>query len=91
MKYKDYLILPVLIMYLIYASCAYIAKVDGTPVDIIRANTAFMAISLPAGTHSIEMTYVTPHIYSGWTISAIGIILFICYLVFEKKRVIKKS
>lgn len=67
------------------------AKVDGTPVDIIRANTAFMAISLPAGTHSIEMTYVTPHIYSGWTISAIGIILFICYLVFEKKRVIKKS
>ena len=30
MKYKDYLILPVLIMYLIYASCAYIAKVDGT-------------------------------------------------------------
>ena len=30
MKYKDYLILPVLIMYLIYASCAYIAKVDGS-------------------------------------------------------------
>ena len=30
MKYKDYLILPVLIMYLIYASCAYIAKADGS-------------------------------------------------------------
>ena len=30
MKYKDYLILPVLIMYLIYASCAYVAKVDGS-------------------------------------------------------------
>ena len=28
MKYKDYLILPVLIMYLLYASCAYIAKTD---------------------------------------------------------------
>lgn len=28
MKYKDYLILPVLIMYLLYASCAYIARTD---------------------------------------------------------------
>ena len=28
LKYKDYLILPVLIMYLLYASCAYIAKTD---------------------------------------------------------------
>ena len=28
MKYRDYLILPVLIMYLLYTSCAYIAKTD---------------------------------------------------------------
>lgn len=28
MKYKDYLILPVLLMFLIYASCAYVAKAD---------------------------------------------------------------
>ena len=28
LKYKDYLILPVLIMYLLYASCAYIARTD---------------------------------------------------------------
>ena len=32
MKYKDYLIVPELLMYLIYASCAYIAEVDGTSV-----------------------------------------------------------
>ena len=37
MKYKDYLILPVLIMYLIYASCAYIAKADGS--DAKQRNT----------------------------------------------------
>ena len=37
MKYKDYLILPVLIMYLIYASCAYIAKVDES--DAKQKNT----------------------------------------------------
>ena len=28
LKYKDYLILPVLIMYLLYASCAYITKTE---------------------------------------------------------------
>ena len=33
MKYKDYLILPVLLMFLIYASCAYVAKVDPAFAD----------------------------------------------------------
>ena len=28
MKYKDYLIIPVIFMFLIYASCAYVAKTD---------------------------------------------------------------
>ena len=67
------------------------ATVDGNPVEIIRANTAFMAIPLSTGTHSIEITYVTPYIYLGWTISAVGIILFICYLMYEKKRIKKES
>ena len=62
------------------------AKVDGTSVEIIRANTAFMAIPLSAGSHSIEMTYVTPYLYLGWIISAAGIILYAVYLVCEKKK-----
>ncbi len=62
------------------------AKVDGTSVEIIRANTAFMAIPLTSGSHSIEMTYVTPHLYSGWIISVAGIILYAVYLVCEKKK-----
>ena len=42
LKYKDYLILPVLIMYLLYASCAYIARTENegdgkktTPVAVV--------------------------------------------------------
>ncbi|SDY09355.1 Uncharacterized membrane protein YfhO [Ruminococcaceae bacterium YAD3003] len=62
------------------------AKVDGTPAQIIRANTAFMAIPLSAGSHSIEMTYVTPYLYLGWIISAAGIVLYFGYLFFEKKK-----
>ena len=61
------------------------AKVDGNPVQIIRANIAFMAIPLTSGTHSIEMTYTTPNMYSGLCISAIGILLYAGYLIFEKK------
>jgi len=33
MKYKDYLILPVFLMYLLYASCAYVAKINSTVDD----------------------------------------------------------
>ena len=33
MKYKDYLIIPVLLMFLIYASCAYISKADSALAD----------------------------------------------------------
>ncbi len=33
------------------------ATLDGEPVEIVRADTAFMAIALPAGTHEFEFTY----------------------------------
>ena len=62
------------------------ATVDGTQVEIINANIAFMAIKLSAGTHSIEMTYATPNLYFGWSVSAVGIILFIGYIVYTKKK-----
>ena len=62
------------------------AKVDGNPAQIIRANTAFMAIHLSAGTHSIEMSYITPHIYLGFLISIAGVFLFVGYIVFSKKK-----
>ncbi|MBR3143020.1 MAG: YfhO family protein [Clostridiales bacterium] len=62
------------------------AKVDGETTEIIRANIAFMAISLPSGNHTIEMTYSTPYLYAGWIISAVGTVLFFGYMIFEKKK-----
>ena len=38
LKYKDYLILPVLVMYLLYASCAYISKTEDR-IGVRKANT----------------------------------------------------
>ena len=62
------------------------AKVDGKTSEIIRANIAFMAISLPSGNHTIEMTYSTPYLYAGWIISAVGTVFFIGYMILEKKK-----
>ncbi len=66
------------------------AKVDGKETGIINANITFMAIPLTAGNHVVEMTYCTPRLYLGLTISAIGIILTAGYLIIEKKK-LKKS
>ena len=62
------------------------AKVDGETTDVIRANIAFMAIPLSSGTHIIEMTYTTPYFYVGLVLSAVGTVLFIGYMIFEKKK-----
>lgn len=68
------------------------AKIDGETVPVIRANTAFMAVPLSAGTHNIEMTYTTPYLYEGLAVSAAGIVLYVFfYLFFEKKKIRKES
>ena len=67
------------------------AKVDGKPVQIIKANIAFMAIPVTKGTHEIEMTYRTPNLTKGLVVSAAGIILYIGYMIFEKKKILKES
>ena len=59
------------------------ATVDGNPIEIIRANIAFMGIPLMKGNHNIEMTYRTPYLYEGFVVSAVGIVLFSGYLVLE--------
>lgn len=66
------------------------ANLDGTPVEVIRANIAFMAIPVTKGSHTIEMTYTTPNLFTGWIMTAVGIIVYAGYSVFEKKKLIAK-
>ena len=67
------------------------AKVDGEPVQIIKANIAFMAIPVTEGSHNIEMTYRTPNLTKGLVVSAAGIILYIGYMIYEKKKRLKET
>jgi uncharacterized membrane protein YfhO len=67
-------------------SLGWHAKVDGKPVEIIRANFAFMAVPITSGNHNIEMTYSTPHLFEGLAVSAIGIVIYLGYFVLENAK-----
>ena len=45
------------------------ATVDGQPTQLLRANVAFQAIQVPAGTHKIHLAYVDHAFQIGATIS----------------------
>jgi hypothetical protein len=47
-------------------------RVDGQRRPLLRANGAFRAVRLPAGTHRVEMTYRPPAVLAGATLSLAG-------------------
>jgi len=51
------------------------AFVDGRRVPILRANYAFMAVRVPAGTHRVEWSYVPASLPAGLGLSLLTLIL----------------
>lgn len=49
------------------------AYVDGQKTDIVRADTAFMAIAMTAGEHAVEFRYETPYLKMGTRISYVAL------------------
>lgn len=45
------------------------AAVDGESAEIVRANSAFMAVRVGAGEHTVELTYATPYLKEGGIVS----------------------
>lgn len=62
------------------------AYVDGKKVNLYRANTAFMAVELTAGTHEIELRYWMPGLTAGIALSAIGLVGCVIYVFYLNKR-----
>jgi uncharacterized membrane protein YfhO len=50
------------------------AFVDGKPVPLMRANLAFQAIEISAGTHHAKLVYRDPNLEIGATLSALSLI-----------------
>jgi uncharacterized membrane protein YfhO len=67
-------------------SSGWKAFVNGTEVPIYRANTAYMAIALSSGENEVRLCYETPYIRYGIALSVGGVILFVWYLLRERRR-----
>jgi hypothetical protein len=59
------------------------AEVDGRRVPLLRANVAFQAVQVPAGTHRIRLVYRDPNLVAGAVISIVS--LFICGFLWRRR------
>lgn len=69
----------ILVLSMPYAA-GWSCTVDGKPTPLFIANGAFVGLSLPAGFHTISLTYRSPHVAVGATttiLTAIGLGLYL--------------
>ena len=67
------------------------AYLDGERVDLLRANFAFRAVAIPAGTHRIELRYAPESLRLGLWISSMAGLLVLIVLVVGAMRPIWRS
>lgn len=65
------------------------AEVDGEAAEVLRANTAFTAISLDAGEHTVELKYNNTSIVKSAFVSLLGAAVFagLVFVIEKKKRI----
>ena len=61
--------------------------VDGIEVSYIDYHNAMLSIPVSAGEHMIKIAYFTPGLKAGIVISLISVLLFICFVVNDHKRI----
>ena len=64
-------------------SSGWRAYIDGKEADVLKADTMYMAIDVPAGKHQIEFSYGTPYLKTGAILSALGILSVLGIAVFR--------
>ena len=57
------------------------AKVDGEPVPILRANYAFRAVPVPAGSHQVTMSFQPTSWFAGLGITALTLLALVALLL----------
>lgn len=66
------------------------AEIDGEPAEIICANIAFMAVRVPSGEHSIELSYKTPYLYEGIALTVSSAVC-LCMITVTTRIIRKKQ
>lgn len=62
------------------------AFIDGQSKKIYRANYAFRAIPVPAGTHLITMVYYPDTVRWGWYISSLSVVLTAAAMIWVRRK-----
>ena len=56
------------------------AKVNGQDKQFELVNTGFLGLMLPAGNHTVELSYSSPYFYQGWLVSLVALSLYLFLL-----------
>ena len=67
-------------------SSGWTARVDGAPAPVLRCGVTYMGLALPEGTHTIEMTYVTPGLRPGAAVTAVSALLAAILAIVTARR-----
>ena len=70
-----------------YDENGWTIKVDGEKVKYTDYNDTFMVIDVPAGTHTVEMKYISPGFKIGVAISSVFLLLTLLYFAKSKKHI----
>ncbi|MCL7972718.1 MAG: YfhO family protein [marine benthic group bacterium] len=65
---------------------AWRASVDGEPTEVLRTNTAFRGIVVPAGRHTVELNYSAAEFRVGFGVSGLTALVVLAALVFRFRR-----
>lgn len=65
--------------------------IDGSQVDILRANDMMLAVDIPQGKHIVELRYQTPGVFAGWICFGIGVVLLSAFAIVDLSRKQRKS
>jgi uncharacterized membrane protein YfhO len=77
---------PGLLFLSIPYSSGWSATLDGEPVEVVRANTAFSGIAVPAGEHTVVLRYVTPGLREGLLLAVCALLAAIAYAFVVHRR-----
>ncbi len=61
-------------------------QIDGESATLSQAFLGFTAFSLPAGTHSIHLTYLPPGFILGLSLTLLGLLLCLTVKILQKKQ-----